>query len=341
MAEIARKSKYNVRLIAIVWPLTNLPQNVIHRICSDRIVERGENHQTLRPLETGEHEIILMRFFGQTEPYDPAFNASSDALFDDVIEMNISWDFEKTLEVAIEKLLEIEIVPGNRRPSKQELTEAILAARGYKPSIYKEMRLEGLRSSGRDGGRSKGVRYYGILVEVDLSKLLESICGSIPKERSFFDKLQQANRIERKPHVTLVHECELQASENGANAEVELRKELWEKCVAIASKWGAETVTVSITLGPLLVWDTRAMSIQVSKVSYEGANVRAEDMPEDESKESYHITVGTISQEVKPIEGKYLLQKVLKGERKSSTGERIKVANIALVEAQGRVRGLM
>ena len=36
-----------VRLLALNWALDK-PPAMIHRICSDRIIGRGENHQTLR-----------------------------------------------------------------------------------------------------------------------------------------------------------------------------------------------------------------------------------------------------------------------------------------------------
>lgn len=347
MAEIASKSKSKVRLIAIIWPLTNLPQNEIHRICSDRIVGRGENHQSLRPLETGEHEIILMRFFSQTEPFDMAFNASSDAHFHNSIEMDISWEFKTALEYIIEQLIEIgdiHGVVGKPRPTAEQIDEAILVTQGYKPSIIKEMNLQGLDPSAKNGGKSKGARYYGIAVEVDLPSLLEKYFKEhdVDENISFFKKLKDTNRIEKRPHVTLIHEKELEMPEDGSRTieEVDFCKDLWEKCRVASSKWGTETVEVTLTLGPVLVWDERAMSIQVSRVEYVGNNVKKEDLPSDQRKESYHITVGTLNQEVRPIEGKSLLESALKGEETSRAGKKMTTIQMDSIEVKGRIRGL-
>lgn len=387
MAEIAQKSKEPVRLVAIVWPLTKLPQNEIHRICSDRIVGRGENHQSLRPLKTGEHEIILMRFFSQTEPFDLAFNTSSDSHFHEVIEMDVSWDFRRSLEYVIERLCDVGDVKGvNARPTSQEIDAAVEKALGYKPSLYKEMKVEGLDPK----QKGKGPRYYGIAVEVDLPKLLEKIFhapaaassdshaasgslpsvdrlrfkvetqsggGSLEAGRKFFDDLKTKDRIEKRPHVTLIHESELKPRKvdvdgnppsstgeaSGGEAEkkeVELCKALWDKCKAAASRWGTETIEVTLTLGPLLVWDGRAMSIQVSHVEYGGVNVRTDDMPSDDRKDSYHITVGTLSQDIRPIEGRWLMESALKGERESKAGLPLTQVRMETVQVKGRIKGL-
>lgn len=329
-------------MVAIVWPLSKLPHNEIHRICLDRIVARGENHQSLRPVQTGEHELILTRFFSQTDPFDPALN-SCDSPFDDIIEMDISWDLETALEYAVESLVKIDAEGGGmkgvdgKRPSKQDIQQAMLKSKGYKPSIYKEMNLDGL-------DKSKTIRYYGIAVEVDLPTVLDRFFAQHSKDtdRVTFDKLKEKNRIEKRPHVTLVHKTELTAKEGEAenSKEIAFAKMLWEKCETITQRWGSDTVTVKLTLGPLLCWDSRAMSIQVSRVEYGGISVKTEDMPSDERKDSYHITVGTLNQEIRPIEGKWLLQAAMSGETKSKAGETISVAHMPTMEVSGRIRGL-
>lgn len=342
MVDIAAKDKEKTRLIAVVWPLTKLPHNEIHRICLDRIVARGENHQSLRPVETGEHEIILTRFFGQTDPFDPALN-SCDSPFDEIIEMDISWDLEKAFDYVVENLVKIDAEGGGikgidgKRPTKDEIQQALVKSKEYKPSVYKEMILEGI-------DKGKTIRYYGIAVEVDLPTVLENFFAEHAKDldRITFDKLKEATRLEKRPHVTLVHKTELAAKEGeeGNAKEIAFAKMLWEKCETITKRWGSDSVTVKLTLGPLLCWDSRAMSIQVSKVEYGGISVKPEDMPSDERKDSYHITVGTLNPEIRPIEGKWLLENAMKGETKSKAGEDIAIAEMPTIEVTGRIRGL-
>lgn len=340
MVDIASKATERTRLIALVWPLTKMPQNEIHRICSDRIVGRGENHQSLRPVKTGEHELILMRFFSQIEEFDPIFNQNGDAKFDDVVELDLSWDFESSLRCVVEQLVEVLELP---KPTEGELETAIQATKGYKPALYKEMKVEGLDSGAKGGGKNKGVRYYGIAVEVDLPSLLEEWFSNHPEVShcKTYDLLKSKKRIETKPHVTLVHEKELEASEDAENAkEVEYATSLWEKCKTVSLRWGEEVVTAKLTLGPLLVWDDRAMCIQVSGVEYEGKDLKAEDVPNDDRKDSYHITVGTIGQDVRPVEGRWLLESALKGETVSRAGSQIDKVEMKPVEVKGRIKGL-
>ena len=284
-----------------------------------------------------------MRFFKDTDPYDPVFNANSDALFQECIEVNVSWTFEKTLKVVVEKLLELGNIPGVREPSKEDFKKAVQMAKEYKPIVHKEMKTEGLGASSKNGSQSKNARYYGIAVEVDLSKLLETFFSSSSADRDLFDILRYEKRIERRPHVTIVHENELKSNDgNGkSDGEVEASKVLWGKCENLASRWGSQVVTVHLTLGPLLVWDMRTMSIQVSKITYAGAGLKQEDMPFDVRNKSHHITVGTVHSDVRPVEGKWLLESAVKGEETSRAGDQIQVATLDTIEVTGRVRRLL
>lgn len=340
MVDIASKASERTRLVALVWPLEQLPQNEVHRICSDRIVGRGENHQSLRPMKTGEHELILMRFFSQVEDFDAALNVTSDARFDEVIEMDLSWDFERSLLHVVDRLVAI---LGLEKPTEQQMRTAIDSTKGYKPALRKEMKIEGIDSGAKGGGKTKGVRYYGIAVEVDLPALLEEWFKHHPgvSHRKTYDVLRDTKRIETKPHVTLVHEKELEALEDGSNrSEAEYAAKLWEKCKTVSQRWGEDAVTVTLTLGPLLVWDDRAMCIQVSEVTYEGKDLKEGDVPNDERKESYHITVGTTNQEVRPVEGRWLLESILKGDTISRAGRPIDKVEMKTVQVKGRVKGL-
>lgn len=341
MVDIANKCPDKVRLIAIVWPLSNLPHNEIHRICLDRIVDRGDRHQSLRPVPTGEHEIVLTKFFSQIEPFDPALNAC-DSPFDDIIEMDITWDLERALDYVVDQLLKIDAGEGGikgidgKRPSKEAIQQASLEAKGYKPSFIREMNLDGVNKT--------NIRYYGIAVEVDLPTVLEAFFSGEGKglDRSTFDTLKEKNRVEKRPHVTLVHNAELTTKEGEKENPKDLAysKMLWQKCETITKRWGSDAVNVKLTLGPLLCWDGRAMSIQVSKVEYSGTNVNPDDMPDDDRKGSYHITVGTLDNEIRPIEGKWLLESAMKGDTISKGNQTIKTAEIPTIEVSGRIRGL-
>jgi tRNA ligase len=63
----AKKIQKPVRLLALNWSLDQ-PRATIHRICSDRVQQRGDNHQTLRAdLSSRPHEDVIWKFIDSTE----------------------------------------------------------------------------------------------------------------------------------------------------------------------------------------------------------------------------------------------------------------------------------
>lgn len=345
MAEIASKSKHSTRLVALVWSLKDLPHNELHRICSDRIVERGQNHQSLRPVETGEHDIILMRFFSQIESFDPVFNTDSDAYFNNIVEMKITWSFEDALKHVVRSLADIGVLPTGTALTPAEIETATERVGEYKPKIIKEMKLDSIDTSAKGGGKFKGARYYAVAAEIDLTEILDDFLVEHRNSLSsadvaFFDKLRKAGRIEKKPHVTLVHEAELTLKEDKSNAaEVDRAMNLWGKCNKASRLSGDEAVTATLTLGPLLAWDGRAATVQVSQLTYSGTNVDPAAMPDDDQKHLYHITIGTLNDTIRPIEGRWLLDDAIKGCVKSRAGEIISKYAIKTSECVGRIKG--
>ena len=56
-----------VRLLALNWALDKPPAR-IHRICGDRVMDRGDNHQTLRADNVAKtHEGVIWKFINSTE----------------------------------------------------------------------------------------------------------------------------------------------------------------------------------------------------------------------------------------------------------------------------------
>lgn len=66
-----------VRLFALKWS-PDKPLSTIHRICGDRVLYRGENHQTLRAdKHAKEHEDDIWKFItGTQELADDEVDAS-------------------------------------------------------------------------------------------------------------------------------------------------------------------------------------------------------------------------------------------------------------------------
>ncbi|KAI5476406.1 tRNA ligase [Pseudohyphozyma bogoriensis] len=327
LVEVAQSAApaHKVRLVALVWPVDSpeYPRDKLHALCASRIVTRGQNHQTLRAGEG--HENALWQFFGQHEAFEPATN-KEDGAFHEVIEMKHDWTKKEALEHVVEKMVGI---LGVAKPSDKEIEEALEFADGYKPTVFKQLtdkereKLE----------EKKKPRYYGIAVEARLFDVLSPVFA--PGSNETFDAISKAGRIEQNPHVTLVHEVELQSSDEEFK---KAKKELWDhyvKTVEGTKTAGADSVAIEVTLGPRVVYDSRAMSIEVSNISS-----KVDGVLRLEGKKSAHVTVGTLENDIRPVEGKLLFDALADGKTESEKGGEIHVKEMEVVKCRGVLKGL-
>jgi tRNA ligase len=112
-----------VRLLALNWSL-DLPHAEIHRICADRILARGANHQTLHGDENSKaHESVIWQFLHTTEPL-------ADDEADTVIEMDVREDLEHALSRAIDAVVRVLGLP---RPDAERVGAALARHAGIAP----------------------------------------------------------------------------------------------------------------------------------------------------------------------------------------------------------------
>ncbi|GAA5902703.1 hypothetical protein JCM6882_004046 [Rhodosporidiobolus microsporus] len=348
---------HNVRLVALVWPTNTdtLPRDKFHALCSSRIVIRGENHQTLRAGE--HHEQIIWQFLGQHEPFEPATNGG-DGKFDHVIEMRAEWSQEEALKHAVEELAKIDgVLPaGTEVPvSQSKLDEAVKHAKGWKTDIKKDMPTPPQKKGAAKG--ADGARYYGIAVDVDLKKLVEEHLPQKDKDdkSSLFNALVKSSRVEKHPHVTLVHRTELQSEDEHFRAQ---KQALWDRYAglvdqaaqAASSPGEAKDVAaakakldVELVLGPRLLWDERVMSLEVSALVCKTPPAKEGDAPliELANGRGAHITIGTKASDIRPVEGKLIAEAFARGEKETKEGGKIHVLEMkGETRVPGKLAGL-
>jgi hypothetical protein len=123
LRDAVKGTKPPVRLLALNWSL-DLPLAEIHRICADRILARGANHQTLHGDEHSKaHESVIWQFLHTTEPL-------ADDEADTVIEMDVREDLEHALSRAVDAVVRVLELP---RPDAERVGAALAKARGYRP----------------------------------------------------------------------------------------------------------------------------------------------------------------------------------------------------------------
>ena len=310
------------RLVALVWDVAAVPQDEFHRLASARIVQRGENHQSLRPERTPEgveaHEFILWRFLKDFQHFDPALSAEDNA-FDEVIEMNVKSTPKEALRSVVQRLRGF--YPEIQEPTEERLEAALEEVKRYKAGVRKKMTL--------DQKTGSAPRYFAVAIPLDLRDYVEEALREHPNvDRSLFDRLVSGNRFTTVPHMTLLHSQDVNKTESPE--EKKEKEAMWEHYRSTAASTKAGEANVEVELGPRLVWNERVMAAEVSSVG-------PEEIVRWKGRKAAHVTIGTIKEDVRPIEGKHILEKVLSGETK---GKEIQVLEIPVQRVKGVIKGL-
>lgn len=244
---------------------------------------------------------------------------------DESVEMNVEESLEDSLARAVDACVRI---LGVRRPSVEEMGEALAKARAYTPKITKKAEKE----KGKDAGGEKPVRpprYYALMPEVDLERTLKT---RMEKEdisaggKAFYKHLVDNKRIAGQPHVTVVHEKGLPDDQ-----------ELWDRCRNLA---GLPNPPLFVFKLGHAVWNDRVMALTVSDVAVSNE----EEDPEAKGvefvtklpgalKERLHVTAGTRDSGVNPFEARQLVLDWKNGK----TG--MEACQLEDVWVKGRVKG--
>ncbi|KAI1785087.1 RNA ligase-domain-containing protein [Ganoderma leucocontextum] len=312
-------------LLALHWPL-DLPRAMVHRICGDRILARGDRHQTLH---AGAHEKVLWQFLDNADELQ-------DAEVDAVVGMDVEEPLEDALARAVGAVVKY---LGKEQPDHERMGQALAAARAY------ESRSKGGKKGGKDKGKAEGdatpptqdkktatPRYYGILAEVDLQSVVAPALEGVPSEaREFWEKLVQEKRVQARPHITLVHSKQLGVPAEGA---------LWARCRAVDAVERAPLLR--FRLGHV-VWSERVMAATVVDLAVDEGDEGGEEVVafvgqlSDEVRERLHVTVGTRDKNVPPVEARDL---VVEWKRKGDGKAGVWAAPLTDVWVKGRVKGL-
>jgi tRNA ligase len=350
-----------VRLVALAYALETVPLNTLHRVCSQRILARGRNHQSLRADAKGasgtkEHEVILWRFLEEVQPFQTGgkgegTEGAADERFDDVVRLDVQASEGDNLAKAVDALVPL---LGCERPRDEALAAALAHAHAYKaPVTRKGKDAAPAEGEAESATTVKGARYYGLTVEVDpfaaLAPILRARAADSPahaEARDFLQRLSRDGRINKSPHVTLVHHMELcKPSEDAPEAPLQPTPEQqhaqakWERYAALCAP-GAAEAQFAIHLDRI-AWDGRVMTFGVGHV--ESGELRDFDTlqrgPRGDADGAWtpHVTIGTVSDEVRPFEANRVLR-----DADAGAGEGVQLLRLENAElvATGWLRGM-
>lgn len=298
-----------VRLLAWNWVIDQ-PPAMIHRIMGDRVLARGDNHQSLRADTVAmAHEDVIWMFLNQMEELD-----------DDEVDVSVKMGVEDTLEQAVYKAIDGCVkVLGVERPNKEKVDEALQVAMGYAPKTKKADDKKDIKAT---------PRYFGLLPEVNLLDVLGPTLSAQDGDNSFWEHLVAKNRVTKRPHVTIVHKNSLPAE-----------SDLWERCMAFHRVRAPPLF--NFTLGHIL-WNKRIMAVTVDNIDLAGttgANAGTEFISKLplEVKNRLHITVGTKEANVQAVEAKGLVENWRMGTRTDD----MRSIDLEGIVVTGRIKGLM
>jgi tRNA ligase len=325
----------NARFVALhyVHEPKNRMLNDIRKVTRQRVLDRGDNHQTIRAGSKSPEEIvgIMEGFLDRFQGCDR--NSYPDSEFDEVINLDVAGSSLDNLETVITHLYNA--YPGllpDEMPSHEEMQEAIDFSMGNQVTTKHDLLFK--KPTHASKGQKKQepaaqpakeltpeqlvnkLEYFGITLSLtNINSILTSLFEQgDPEESRMYRLLKQSRRLQSEFHVTLMH-----------RASAGQKPDLWQQYTsayleAIANKDKKYKDQLTPHMGPArvklerVVWDDRIMAIVVRIYPGEGG-------PSWQSANAIpHITIGTAHPDVKPVESNALLARWEEGD---TTGSRI------------------
>ncbi|KAI1401303.1 tRNA ligase [Hypoxylon fuscum] len=303
----------------------------IRRVTRERVLKRGDNHQTIQAASDESKVIgIMENFIHRFQPCNP--ESSPDDGFDLVIDLDPIQDSRANVEMVIRELHKKYPSLVKDIPSAEDMDEAVKAAiEDYKPDLRhnipdrsskkqeKQQKSQQKTQEQQGPKKKKPLEYMSISVPAkDINVTLESAFkGTDAQTQRFYKQLQQTRRIQPLFHVTLMH-----------RASAGQRPDLWAQYV----KLEAETQSTDGKLDECdvqlerIVYNDRIMAIVVRLLDNEQKWTCINKVP--------HITVGTRDGGVPPKESNDLLKRWLEVGSGGDTG-----IGERLIEGKTKVKG--
>lgn len=324
-----------VRFVALHYVHDGGNHNDIRRATQERVLSRGDNHQTIQAGSKSPQEIIgiMDGFVKRFEPLDTERKPDSD--FDFVINLDVTASSRENLNNIVTQL-HSEYPKLFKMPSDEEMDEAMdFALSDYKPELKHDLGKRNYENKPRpqNGNHNSGrttpanampkplqLEYFCISLPAQRVKsILEAAFSSVdPETKQFYHQLQAERRIQTSFHVTLIHRsAQAQNSSywKGLNdgwfkafAELNAKQNNSPQNNSLGGTNGGVELAKSHVQLERVIWDNRLMTILVRLPD-------AEQNGFVTTNHFAHITIGTASDVIKPKESNDLLDHWHSGDR--------------------------
>ncbi|KAH7085774.1 RNA ligase-domain-containing protein [Paraphoma chrysanthemicola] len=367
----------DARFVALHYVHDRSNYDNIREATRKRVLDRGDNHQTIQAGSKGPGEIIeiMEGFMHRFQPVDPS-DAPDDA-FDLVINLDPTVNSRENLEVIIGQMFETypALFEGKDMPTDSDMDSAIeWALNDYRPDFKMDLSRGGGGAKGSQNFNDNQIRqnmqrgdnsnmrkqsqaearpkkaprmeYFSVRLNTQrVSSILESLFNDKNAETArFYRQLKQSRRIQNEFHVTLMHRASAPDNQTYWDKLVKLH-EASQQTATTNGSWEPELGQCGVHM-ERLIWDDRIMCFVIRlngtktlQVAREGGSTTEEIVFESVNPVA-HVTVGTADQTIKPKESNDLLQRWLNEGSGGQTGiGEITVKGNVMLE--GSVRGVL
>ncbi|KAF2120574.1 RNA ligase-domain-containing protein [Lophiotrema nucula] len=361
----------DARFVAMNYVHDRANYDNIRKATRDRVLARGDNHQTIQAGSKGQDEIIeiMEGFMHRFQPVDP-----QDEHFDLIIDIDPTVESRENLEVVIEQLHNN--YPGlfkdQDMPTDADMDAAIdWAMNDYKPDFKIDLSRSGNnRNQPPNQGQSQWppngnkkqkqnnqepfakkqpkMEYFSVRLNTQrINSILDATFrDQKPEVSRMFRTLQQSRRIQNEFHVTLMHRASAPQNQAYWDKLIHLHDGCMHQTESKGSKsWEPEIGKCHVHL-ERIVWDDRIMCFVVRLDGSATIHVEAEGGTGTEHIQFEtvnpvaHVTVGTANQTIKPKESNDLLQRWLNAGSGPETGIQEVVVK-GHVNLEGSCRGVL
>jgi tRNA ligase len=367
------KTVPDARFVALHYVHERSNYDNIRDATRKRVLDRGDNHQTIQAGSKGSGEIIeiMEGFMHRFQPVDPS--DGPDDYFDLVINLDPTVESRENLEVIIGKMFETypALFEGRDMPTDTDMDEAIhwamndytpdfkmdLSRNGNKQNLNSNQIRQNMQRHENNNGQKQSqqeakakkaprMEYFSVrLNNARVGSILDALFADKDANTSrMYKQLKQARRVQNEFHVTLMHRAS--AADNQPYWD-KLNKlhEASQQTNAASGSWEPELGKCSVHM-ERLIWDDRIMCFVIrlngsSTLQINGEQgTTTEELVFESANPVAHITVGTASPNIKPKESNDLLQRWLNEGSGGETGigELAVKGNVVL---EGSVRGVL
>jgi tRNA ligase len=349
LGDISKLNK-ETRFVALHYEHERNNYDNIRRATRDRVLSRGDNHQTIQAGSKDQGEIIeiMEGFMYRFQPVDPS--DAPDDQFDLIINLDPVVDSRENLELIIATLFDKypALFKDRDMPTDADMDEAIhWAMNDYNPDfkmdLSKNSKSKGnnqnqgqvVNANGRGGskqpqqskaGKQPRMEYFSVKLN---QQRVKSILDAVFRDKDaqtakMYRQLEHSRRLQSEFHVTLMH-----------RASAPQNKVYWEKLITLhetlqqsapnPGTWDPELGKCGVQL-ERVVWDDRVMCFVVrldgsTTVQMQNASGSGTEEVQFESVNAVaHVTVGTADASIKPKESNDLLQRWLNEGSGGETG---------------------